>query len=130
MLDKTNITAIVCETYVLTATIYPEDATEKGVVWSVSDETIATIEPIDNVSAKVIVLREGTATITATTIDGSNLSATCTIDVYSDIKALLRDSEDVEYYDLNGFRIKNPTCGIYIVKQGDIVRKVFVNKVR
>lgn len=118
------------ETVVLTATIYPDDATEKGVVWCVSDATIATIEPLDNVSAKVTVLREGVAIITAETIDGSNLSATCTIDVYSDIEALLRDSEDVEYYDLNGFRVENPTRGIYIVKQGDFVRKVFINKAR
>ena len=129
-LDQTNITATAGETVVLTATIYPEDATEKGVVWSVSDATIATIEPIDNVSAKITVLREGVATITATTIDGSNLSAICTIDVYSDIEALLRDSANVEYYDLNGFRVENPTRGIYIVKCGDIVHKVFVNKTR
>ena len=129
-LDQTNITAMEGETVVLTATIYPDDATEKGVVWSVSDATIATIEPLNNVSAKVTVLREGVVTITAETIDGSNLSATCTIDVYSDIEALLRDSEDVEYYDLNGFRVENPTRGIYIVKHGDIVRKVFVNKAR
>ncbi|MBP3350746.1 MAG: leucine-rich repeat protein, partial [Bacteroidaceae bacterium] len=127
-LDQTNITAMEGETVVLTATIYPDDATEKGVVWSVSDATIATIEPLDNLSAKITVLKKGVATITAETIDGSNLSATCTIDVYSDIEALLRDSEDVEYYDLNGFRVENPTRGIYIVKQGDFVRKVFINK--
>ncbi|MBQ5750976.1 MAG: Ig domain-containing protein, partial [Bacteroidaceae bacterium] len=129
-LDQTNITAIEGESIVLTATIYPDDATEKAVVWSVSDATIATIEPLNNVSAKVTVLREGVATITAETIDGSNLSATCTIDVYSDIEALLRDSENVEYYDLNGFRVENPSRGIYIVKYGDIVRKVFINKAR
>ena len=129
-LDQTNITAMEGETVVLTATIYPDDVTEKGVVWSVSDATIATIEPLDNLSAKITVLKKGVATITAETIDGSNLSATCTIDVYSDIEALLRDSEDVEYYDLNGFRVENPTRGIYIAKHGDIVRKVFVNKVR
>ena len=113
-LDQTNITAIEGESIVLTATIYPDDATGKAVVWSVSDAAIATIEPLNNVSAKVTVLREGVATITAETIDSSNLSATCTINVYSDIEALLRDSEDVEYYDLNGFRVENPSRGIYI----------------
>ena len=30
----------------------------------------------------------------------------------------------IEYYDLNGFRVKNPTLGIYIMKQGNTVRKV------
>lgn len=51
---------------------------------------------------------------------------------YSAVEDISCDNNDVdvEYYDLNGFRIENPTRGIYIVKQGDIVRKVFVNKVR
>ena len=30
----------------------------------------------------------------------------------------------IEYYDLNGFRIENPTRGIYIMKQGSTVKKV------
>ena len=34
------------------------------------------------------------------------------------------DNTPAEYYDLNGFRIENPTRGIYIVKQGNIVKKV------
>ncbi|MBR4070883.1 MAG: leucine-rich repeat protein, partial [Bacteroidaceae bacterium] len=61
-LDQTNITAMEGETVVLTATIYPDDTTEKGVVWSVSDATIATIEPLDNLSAKITVLKKGIAT--------------------------------------------------------------------
>ena len=128
VLDQTNITAIAGETVVLTATIYPEDATEKGVVWSVSDATIATIEPIDNVSAKITVLKEGVATITATTIDGSNLSATCTIDVHSGIKNVQLDDTPTEYYDLSGRRVEHPTQGVYITKQGSTVRKVVVNE--
>ena len=127
-LDQTNITAMEGEAVVLTATIYPEDATEKGVVWSVSDATIATIEPIDNVSAKITVLREGVATITATTIDGSNLSATCTIDVHSGIKNVQLDDTPTEYYDLSGRRVEHPTQGVYITKQGSTVRKVVVNE--
>ena len=51
---------------------------------------------------------------------------------YSAVEDITCDNSDAptEYYDLNGFRIENPTHGIYIVKHGDIVRKVFVNKVR
>ena len=124
VLDHTNITAIEGETYVLTATIYPEDATEKAVEWSVSDKNVVSIKPLDNVSAKVTVLKEGTATITATTIDGSNLKATCKINVLSDIENVVVDELPAEYYDLNGFRVKNPTHGIYIMKQGSTVRKV------
>ena len=34
------------------------------------------------------------------------------------------DNTPVEYYDLNGFRVKNPYRGIYIMKQGNTVKKV------
>ena len=34
------------------------------------------------------------------------------------------DNTPAEYYDLNGFRVKNPSRGIYIMKQGNTVRKV------
>ena len=128
VLDSKNITAIVGETLIITATIYPENATEKAVEWSVSDTNVVSIKPIDNLSTKVSVLKEGVATITATTIDGSNLKATCKINVLSDIENVVVDKLPAEYYDLSGRRVVEPTNGIYIVKQGNTVRKVVVNE--
>ena len=60
----------------LIAKIYPENATTKEVVWSSSDEKIAKIE--DGI---VTTLAEGSVTITATTCDGSSLSANCDITI-------------------------------------------------
>ena len=77
LLDKTNITTLAGETVVLTTTIYPEDATEKDVVWSSSDEAVATVDENGLVTAIAV----GEATITATTVDGSNLSASCKVTV-------------------------------------------------
>ena len=77
LLDKTNITTLAGETVVLTATIYPEDATEKDVVWSSSDEAVATVDENGLVTAIAV----GEATITATTVDGSNLFASCKVTV-------------------------------------------------
>ena len=49
----------------LSATITPEDATDKTITWSSSDEKVATVD-----AGKVTGVAEGTATITATTKDG------------------------------------------------------------
>ena len=62
--------------YHLTATVTPDDATDKSVTWSSSDDTIATVDA----NGKVTALKEGTATITATTNDGG-FTASCIITV-------------------------------------------------
>ena len=59
-------------------TVTPDDATNKAVSFSSSDETVATV---DSATGEVTGVAEGTATITVTTQDGSNLSDTCTVTV-------------------------------------------------
>lgn len=60
----------------LTATVAPENATNKAVAWSSSKETVATVSDAGLVTA----IGEGEATITATTEDGAK-TATCKITV-------------------------------------------------
>ena len=64
-------------TATLTATVAPENATNPAVIWSSSDNTVATVDNNGNVTA----VKAGTATITATAADGSGCSATCTVTV-------------------------------------------------
>ena len=73
-LDKTAIDLLEGNTDKLTATVLPENAVNKKVVWSSSDETIATVDQEGNVSA----IKVGQADITAK-VDGTNLSATCKV---------------------------------------------------
>ena len=75
-LNKSEITLKKNDTESLEATVYPEDAENKSVEWSTSDETVATVDENGLVTA----IGEGTATITATTVDGS-FTATCTVTV-------------------------------------------------
>ncbi len=63
------------ETGTLTAAVEPENASNKKVSWSSSDETVATVE-----NGIVTAVAEGTATITARTVDGG-FEKTCTVTV-------------------------------------------------
>lgn len=60
-LDKTTLSLAVGELAILTATVKPDDATDKNVTWSSSDESIAKVD-----NGKVTALKIGSATVTAT----------------------------------------------------------------
>lgn len=64
------------DSYTLTATVAPSNATDKSLTWSSSNTSVATV---DNGEVKAI--SQGTATITAKAKDGSNVSASCQITV-------------------------------------------------
>ena len=76
-LDKAEATVNLTETIQLTATLLPSDATNTTLQWESSDNKIATVSE----SGVVTAIAVGEATITATTIDGSNLQAKCKITV-------------------------------------------------
>ena len=73
-------------TVTLSATVTPEDATDKTITWSSSDEKVATVD-----GGKVTGVAEGTATITATTKSGDK-TATCTVTVSEDAPAVIEDT--------------------------------------
>ncbi len=78
-LDKTEANLFIGESLALIATIAPENATNKAIRWSSSDENVAKVDENGKVSA----LADGTATITVETTDGNELKATCTVTVKS-----------------------------------------------
>ena len=81
-LDKTSLTfSAFNATQTLTATITPSNASNKTLTWTSSNTNIATVDNNGVVTAKGY----GTATITATTTDGSNKSATCSVTVAAPI---------------------------------------------
>ncbi|MEO1814536.1 MAG: Ig-like domain-containing protein [Acetobacterium sp.] len=75
-LNKLTDTITVGGSDMLVTTILPEDADNKTVKWSSSDPNVATVDATGIVTARNI----GTATITATTVDG-NKTATCVVTV-------------------------------------------------
>ena len=73
-LNKTTDNIQVGQTDTIVATTIPSGVT---VNWASSDSSIATVDQ----TGKVTAIKAGQATITATTTDGSNLNATCTVTV-------------------------------------------------
>ena len=85
-LDKDSAEVLVGEQFTLTATILPENATDKTVVWSSSDPSVASVE-----DGTVTALAVGDAVITASV---GGFSATCKVNVKTK-----GDNEDLEYED-------------------------------
>ncbi|MBD5407331.1 MAG: leucine-rich repeat protein [Treponema sp.] len=73
-LDKDTLTLTRDKTAKLTATVYPDNADDKTVTWSSSDETVATVDNNGTVTA----VKEGTANITAR---AGGKTATCKVTV-------------------------------------------------
>ena len=74
-LDKESLPLPIGDYYTLTATVQPENATDKSLTWSSSDSSVATVD-----DGKVTAVGEGQATITVKTNDGG-FTATCDVTV-------------------------------------------------
>ena len=82
-LNKTSTTLIEGETETLVATVMPENATDKSVVWESGNESAATVSQEGLVTA----VGEGKATITVKTNDGG-FSASCEVTVNKKVIAV------------------------------------------
>ena len=74
-LDRTSVELIEGDEITLTATVKPDNATNKNVTWSSSNSSVAKV-----VDGKVTALKAGNATITVRTEDGG-LTSSCEIKV-------------------------------------------------
>ena len=81
--SEVNKTVIAGTAFNLTATVLPENATNKAVTWSSDQTDIATVDA----SGKVTTHKTGTATVTVTTADGSK-SATCLVNVQAPVDSI------------------------------------------
>ena len=71
----------------ITATVAPANAYMKDVVWSSSDETVATVDEDGHVTT----LKAGSAKITATAADPGKASASCAVTVNGKVTAITLD---------------------------------------
>lgn len=110
-LDQPSITIEEGTSCNITATINPENATNKNVIWSSNNESVATVD-----NGIVSGISSGTAEITATTEDGA-YSATCSISVYEMNESADNAEQDLpedaipsHEHELIKTSAVNPTC--------------------
>ena len=94
-LNNTEATIIYGESLTLVATVLPENAFDNTVTWQSSDETIVQV-----VNGAVMTTGIGTATITATTVNGQ--TAECTITVTGNAVIQYELSSDYSFYIVTG----------------------------
>lgn len=125
-IDQTNISfANIGESIQLSASVLPEDASNKKVVWESSDTKVAIVS-----NGKTVCTGFGTAVISVVTEDGGFM-ATCMINATSGINGVSENEalKDAKRYDVMGRELSNPVDGLNILKTKDgRVVKTTVNK--
>lgn len=122
---------------------YSPDTAEPVLNWSTSDNTVLMLRKGEQETYIIVeALKPGTATVTVTSSNSDNLSATCEINVSENktnsIDALFGDSDTpIDVYDINGriilqgvaydvIRDKKLRPGIYIIRQGNVSKKITI----
>lgn len=103
-LNPSNVNGKEGEQIQITVTVLPEDATNKEIVWSSSNENVATV----NDSGLISLIGNGTAVITVSASDESGVSAECAVIVTetTGINDILTDkSSYVKIFNLNGILV-------------------------
>ena len=106
-LNKTELRLERLDRYTLTATVQPDNATNKEVKWSTSDDNIVAFF-FGDIMAK----QAGTAIITATTVDGG-LTATCEVTV-----------KEIGAIDVTGISLNKSTTTLFIGKKETLVATI------
>lgn len=99
-LNKTELSLFVDASETLTATVAPEDASDKNVTWKNDSESIATMTENSDGTVTVKAVAPGTATITATTSDG-NRTATCTVTVTRAVTGITLEPTELSLFEGN-----------------------------
>lgn len=113
-LDKESRNIYQEEHYSLAATVYPEDAADKDVMWSSDNPSVATVDDTGTVQGQGL----GSANIYATTAGGAQAVHKVNVILYTSVDELEGAvSETEHYYNLQGIEIDSPIPGnIYIVR--------------
>lgn len=119
------------DTFQITATLMPDNATNKTIEWTTSDAAVATVDSAGVVS----VLKAGSCVITASTVDGSYLTAECIITGASGIDSMFADGVKVDVYNANGVllkrgcgktELKSLAPGVYIVRDKNKAKTIII----
>ena len=127
-LNYDTATLYVGKSLSLTATVLPEDTTNKEIIWTSSDTSVATVS-----AGRVVGIKEGTATITATTAD-SNYQAQCLFTIVANTEETtdyVPDVNDSGIYLINNDTLSKGTYdsakGEYTFSINSNYKQIYVN---
>lgn len=119
-LNITEVEAVEGDEIQLVATVLPDDATDRSVLWCSSDESVATVDS----EGLVKVISVGNCEITATTTDDSELTAVCRVSVTTAVTEIESEEELFDVYTMDGVFVKKDASkedlkqlhpGIYLI---------------
>lgn len=133
-LDKDALTLEAGEKATLRATVMPEDATIKSVIWTCRDSTVAKVNPV---SGEITALGAGSTIVTATSSSNKAVSASCQLTVEETDSPSLPDSTgtadakiariETAWWYYNGSYTENDgksTIEFFYDEQGRLVKMV------
>ena len=115
----------------INATILPDNATNKSLEWSSSNEEVATVDS----KGFVYIRKDGNCEISAKTLDGSNLETKCIITSITNVENIFPNNELIDVYSLHGVLIKSRTncgslkqlsSGVYLVRLNKRTHKIIL----
>ncbi len=122
-ISEENVQLKIGEEKELTLTVKPDDATNKNVNWSSSDDETVQVDE----NGKITAIKEGTVTITAESEENSTIKDTCTVSVTADAKKTVSltgdvfvDEYDDKYYSLIPNNDTEYVKGISEIKVNDV----------
>ena len=124
ILSQTSVELSKGETFQLTATVLPTDATNKTLTWKSSDESVC----VTTQTGTLIAMNDGNAVITVTSENGT-VKAQCNVKVGNGdgIDNVEIDNNDVKYITINGMYTEELKPGLNIIRMKDgTTRKVMV----
>lgn len=104
-LNKSSVTLDVDQQEQLSATVLPENASNKSLTWESSDSTVASVDSNGNVTA----LKPGSTTITATAKDGSGKWGSCSVTVNNIAVSSVSLDKTTASLTVNGTTTLTPT---------------------
>lgn len=128
IINPTTFTGKIGETFYISASFRPENASNKTIDWSSSDNNVATVN-----NGYVQLIGKGTAVVAAKSCDGSEVEAICTINVANDsgIESIKIDKDSiVKIYTVTGYQIyegrlkdAHLSSGFFIIKcNGKVIK--------
>ncbi len=97
-LNKTDLPLFVGNTDTLTATVAPDDASNKTLNWTSNNESVATVAVGSDGTVTVTAVAPGEATITAAATDGSGVTATCKVTVTRPVSSIELNKTDLPLF--------------------------------